>query len=139
MINIMIVDDEIYFATNLAKLLKENNRELDTIAVYSAEEALKRLEQAPVDIVVSDIKLQNMDGIKFVKIIKSKWPDISIIVMTAYGTKEIMMTAFSIGTLFYIEKPFRVEKLENLITMVNIRRTGSTTVKEAAMNEEVHK
>jgi len=120
---VLIVDDEIYFATNVANLLRSNNKDMDVLAVYSAEEALKQLENASFDIVVTDIRMPNMGGFEFIKKLKEKWQNISVIVMTAYGAKEVMENAFSLGTLFYIEKPFRIEKLEALISMAGKKQT----------------
>ncbi len=121
MTKVMIVDDEIYFATNLAKLLREDNKELEIIAVYSAEEALKQLSTSPVDIIVSDIRLPNMNGINFIEQVKKRWPDTGIIIMTAFGAKEIMAKTLTLGALFFIEKPFMVQKLQNIITMATIK------------------
>ncbi|MGC8755984.1 MAG: response regulator [bacterium] len=119
MTKVLIVDDEIYFATNIANLLRANNEDMDALAVYSAEEALKQLEKAQYDIVVTDIRMPKINGFEFIKLLKQKWPNVSVIVMTAYGAKEVMENAFSLGTLFYIEKPFRVEKLEALLAIVS--------------------
>ncbi len=117
MTKILIIDDEVYFANNISKLLNANDRSLEVFAVYSAEGALKQLEKAQFDIVITDIKMPNMDGISLVEIMKKKYPQTVVIVMTAYGSKEVMESAFNIGSLLYIEKPFKVEKLENLITL----------------------
>ncbi|MCL4477673.1 MAG: response regulator [Deltaproteobacteria bacterium] len=117
MTKILIIDDEVYFANNISKLLNANDRSLEVFAVYSAEEAVEQLEKAQFDIVVTDIKMPKMDGISLVEIIKKKYPQTVVIVMTAYGSKEVMESAFNIGSLLYIEKPFKVEKLENLITL----------------------
>ena len=122
---IMIVDDEINFATNIAKLLRANDEGLNVFAVYSAKEALKQLDNTCYDIIVTDVRMPEMSGIEFIEAIKKKWPETSIIVMTAYGAQDIMENAFNTGTLFYIEKPFRIEKLEALISMAN-RKNKST-------------
>ncbi len=119
MTKVMIVDDEVYFATNTAKLLRSNNGEMETLAVYNADEALKQLENSSYDIVVTDVRMPKMNGIDFIMTLKQRWPETSVIVMTAYGAQEIMESAFNIGTLFYIEKPFRIEKLEALIAIAS--------------------
>ncbi len=113
----MIVDDEIYFATNTADLLRADNPDLDVMAVYNPVEALKQLEQATYDIIVTDVRMPKMSGIEFIQTIKQQWPQTAVIVMTAYGAQQTMEKAFQIGTLFYIEKPFRIEKLEALLAI----------------------
>jgi DNA-binding NtrC family response regulator len=126
MTKVIIVDDEIYFATNIAKLLRSNNEEMDTLAVYNAEEALKQLENSFYDIVITDVRMPRMNGIEFIETLKQKWPETSVIVMTAYGAQDIMERAFNIGTLFYIEKPFRIEKLEALIAIASKKSEKKT-------------
>ncbi len=130
MTKVMIVDDEIYFATNIAKLLRANNGEMDVMAVYSAEEALKQLENSLYDIVVTDVRMAKMSGIEFIEAVKQKWPETAIILMTAYGTQDIMESAFNIGTLFYIEKHFRIEKLESLIATASKRHVKKPVKKD---------
>ena len=119
MTKVMVVDDEIYFATNIAKLLRANDEGMEVLAVYSAGEALKELDNAFYDIIVTDVRMPKMSGIEFIEAIKKKRPETSIIVMTAYGAQDVMENAFKTGTLLYIEKPFRIEKLEALISVAN--------------------
>ncbi|MGB9736584.1 MAG: response regulator [bacterium] len=119
--NVMIVDDEIQFAEHVARTLQEMDEQLSVIAVKSGEEALKELENRHIDIVITDVKLPVMDGVKLAEIIKSKWPNVSIIMMTAYGTDETVKLAFHTGALFYIEKPFKIESLNNMIRIAGLR------------------
>ena len=132
MTKVMVVDDEIYFATNIAQLLRANDEGMEVLAVYSAGEALQELDNAFYDIIVTDVRMPKMSGIEFIEAIKKKRPGTSIIVMTAYGAQDVMENAFKTGTLLYIEKPFRIEKLEALIAVVNqVHRKKSTKKKTA--------
>lgn len=132
MIKVMVVDDEIYFATNIAALLRANNPELDVIAVYNPVEALKQLEQSSYDIVITDVRMPKMSGIDFIKTIKRQWPTTSVIIMTAYGSQQTRESAFQTGTLFYIEKPFRIEKLEALLAIAGKPREKKAKQKAPA-------
>ncbi len=132
MTKVMVVDDEIYFATNIAKLLRANDEGMDVLAVYSAGEALKLLENTFYDIIVTDVRMPKMSGIEFIGAIKQKRPETAIIVMTAYGAQDVMENAFHTGTLFYIEKPFRIEKLEALIATASQGHRKKTTEKSTA-------
>ncbi|MCL4557295.1 MAG: response regulator [Deltaproteobacteria bacterium] len=122
MTRVMIVDDEVNFAQNTARLLHENDGDMEVFPVFSAEEALERLEASPVDIIVTDIRLPLMNGITFMEIVKNRWPRTALIVMTAFGAKEVIVESLSLGSLFYIEKPFRIEKLENVIKMTRMKK-----------------
>ena len=132
MTKVMIVDDEIYFATNIAKLLRANDETMDVLAVYSPIEALKLLDHTFYDIIVTDVRMPKMSGIEFIEAIKKKWPETSIVVMTAYGAQDVMENAFNTGTLFYIEKPFRIEKLEALLAIASRGNRKKSTGQKTA-------
>jgi two-component system NtrC family response regulator len=131
---VIIVDDEIQFAANVAKVLQTTNDQLSVIAVQSSEDALKELENSPVDIVVTDIKLPVMSGLKLAEVIRNRWPEIAIIMMTAYGTEEIIKAAFTTGALFYIEKPFKIENLANMIKMAGLKKVQKPVLKQTALS-----
>lgn len=124
--SVIIVDDQINFAIDIAKLLQEGNEQLRVTGVKSAEEAIKQMENSPVDIVVTDIKLPNMSGLNFAQAIRIKWPSTAIIIMTAYGAEDVIKSAFNAGALFYIEKPFKIEKLANMVKMASLKKQGKT-------------
>ncbi len=127
---VIIVDDEIYFAANVAKALQQMSGDLQVMAVKNNEDALKELENSHVDIVVADIKLPAMSGVKLAETIKTRWPDVAVIMMTAAGTEEIVKLAFNTGALFYIEKPFRIENLGNMIAMAGLKKIKKTVLKQ---------
>lgn len=119
--NVLIVDDEIQFAQHVAKTLQDMDEQLNVKAVKDGKEALKELESRHIDIVVTDVRLPIMDGIELAEAIKAQWPNISIIMMTAYGTDETVKIAFNTGALFYIEKPFKIESLNNMIKIAALK------------------
>ncbi len=131
---VIIVDDEIQFASNVAQVLQTTNDQLRVTAFKSSEDALKELESSPVDIVVTDIKLPVMSGLNLAGIIRNRWPEIAIIMMTAYGTEEIIKTAFSTGALFYIEKPFKIENLANMIKMAGLKKIQKPVPKQTTVS-----
>ena len=81
--------------------------------------ALKILEQGPVGLVVSDVQMRPMDGQKLLQKIKSLYPTIPVLMMSAYGTIEKAVTAMRDGAVDYLVKPFEAEallhKVERLI------------------------
>ncbi len=127
---VIIVDDEIYFAKNVANALQQMNAEWQVTAVKDNDDVLRELENSHVDIVVTDIKLPSMNGVKLAETIKARWPDVALIMMTASGTEEIVKLAFNTGALFYIEKPFRIENLGNMITMAGLKKIKKTVLKQ---------
>lgn len=101
---ILIVDDEKNYPKILSAVLEEEGYE--TLACNSGEEALKLLESAEVDLVLTDMRMPGMDGIAFLQALKEKMADLPVIMMTAHGTIEKAVEAMQKGATNYILKPF---------------------------------
>lgn len=84
---------------------------LSPIAVQSAEQALNVLEQRSVDILLTDLKLPGMSGIDLLKRVSELYPQMSVIVLTQFGSIDSAIEAGRIGARDYITKPFRIEEL----------------------------
>ena len=81
----------------------------------SAEAAFESLETAPVDIIVTDLKLPNLCGTDLLRKAKELLPRSEVAIMTGHGSIESAVEAMRHGAYDYIEKPFRVEKLRQLL------------------------
>ena len=81
----------------------------------SAEAALNLLEACMPDVVIADLKLPAMDGVEFLRRAKQILPGAEIAIMTGHGSIESAVDAMKLGAYDYIEKPFRVEKLRQLL------------------------
>jgi DNA-binding NtrC family response regulator len=81
----------------------------------SAEAALESIETAPADIIVTDLKLPNLCGTDLLRKAKNLLPRAEIAIMTGHGSIESAVEAMRHGAYDYIEKPFRVEKLRQLL------------------------
>lgn len=81
----------------------------------TAEAALETLEMRPPDIVVTDLKLPNLSGGDLLRKIKEALPTTEIAIMTGHGSIESAVGAMKLGAYDYIEKPFRVERLRQLL------------------------
>ncbi len=106
---LLVVDDNRDLAQGVALILKKVS---DHIAVaYSAEEALELIEQRPVDVVLSDIKMPGRDGISLLDCVRERWPETRVILFTAYGTIEAAVDAMKRGAFDYLTKPFDNDEL----------------------------
>ncbi len=120
---VLLVDDEEAFVEALARRLTQ--RGLDVSVVYSGEEALKRIPKDPVpDVVVLDVKMPGMDGIETLKAIKSKWPLIEVIMLTAFGTIESAIEGLHMGALDYLMKPCEIEVLVAKVTGAKAKKAA---------------
>ena len=107
---ILIVDDEPDMLEMLRRSLEADlDCRLSTAA--SAKEALQILSESPVDLALVDIKMPEMDGLELLELIKRKWPDLTVVMMTAYGTIETAVYAMKQGAYDFITKPFDHEAL----------------------------
>jgi len=106
---VLVVDDEEDFLNALVTRLKL--RDLKAHGVTTGEEALEFLEQQPVDVVVLDIKLPGMDGLKVLKHIKKKHSRIEVVMLTGHGETESGMEGLSLGAFAYLVKPVKLEEL----------------------------
>jgi CheY-like chemotaxis protein len=112
---VLIVDDEETLTWSLAKSLARDREIYEVTTVNDGETALTVIDQQPFDVVVLDIRLPGMNGLDVLMKIKEEKPSTKVIIMTAYGSIDIREKAKARGSLYYIEKPFEIEQLRNLI------------------------
>ncbi|MCW5939714.1 MAG: sigma-54-dependent Fis family transcriptional regulator [Fimbriimonadaceae bacterium] len=126
--HILVVDDE----PNIRKILEASfdRSGWSTTAVGSAEEGLAALEQATFDCVLTDVTMPGMDGIAFQAQVAKLWPEVPVVVMTAYGTIPQAVGAIREGAFDYITKPFDLDGLKKLL-MAAMSDGGSSPAKKA--------
>jgi DNA-binding NtrC family response regulator len=101
--SILIVDDEFSVRESLEKVLSKAG--YATLAAGSGNEALSLLSKQKIDIVLSDLKMPDGDGVELLKSIKKSFPDIEVILLTGYGTIENAVEAMREGAYDFITKP----------------------------------
>jgi len=103
---ILIVDDAPSFLLLLSTLLAERGYEVTSAA--GGEEALKLLEtEAPFDLMISDINMEPINGLKLLSKVKESHPKMKVIMLTAYETQYSCYEAERAGAFAYLPKPFR--------------------------------
>ena len=123
--SLLLVDDEASIRTSLAAVLRFCRPEFHIGTASSAEEALTILEHTEIDLLITDLKLPEMDGLSLVQATLLNHPDTRSILMTAFGTDSVDYGAYHSGCVSYLEKPFEVEALLQSIdeTLDDIRAT----------------
>src|ERR1700680_1410014 len=109
--NILIVDDEPTIRETCAEVAKQSG--MKAITVASVEEALEVLENSAVDIVPTDLMLQQTSGLERLKRVHDTSPLLPVIVLTQYGTIDSAVAATRMGAVDYVTKPFRIEELRS--------------------------
>lgn len=107
---ILIVDDEDGMRRLLGRVLSREGYETTTVA--SGAEALQHVARERFDLVVTDIKMPEMDGLELLAELKEYEPSLPIIVMTAYGTVENAVQALRSGAYDYLAKPFETDEIK---------------------------
>jgi putative nucleotidyltransferase with HDIG domain len=106
---ILVVDDDPGLLETLSDALQLEGYEVTT--AKAGEEALERLRQEEVDLVITDIKMPGLSGLELLRAIRDKNQILPVIVMTGYASLETAVEAIKQGAYDYITKPFEIEKL----------------------------
>jgi len=106
---VLLVDDETEFLETLVKRLKK--RKLDVSSAESGKEALERLQQDPVDVVVLDVRMPDMDGLETLKEIKRIKPGVEVIMLTGHANVEVAIQGMELGAFDYLMKPMDIDEL----------------------------
>ena len=111
--SVLIVDDERSIRIGLTGLLGKEGHTVQ--AAESGQTALQVLGAQSFDVVFTDLRMPEVDGIQVLKFITDKYPDTAVIMMTAYGSEKIAVEAMKAGARDYIAKPFDNEEVKLLV------------------------
>ena len=107
---ILIVDDEKDMLVVLKRMISEKT-DYQVVTEADPVTALELFKKQPFDLVITDLKMAKMDGIKLLEEVKKISPRVSVFVMTAYGTIETAVEAIQKGANDYLTKPLRMERV----------------------------
>jgi len=120
MADILIVDDEARIGTLLADEFRDAGHR--AAAVTSAADALQRIEEMPPDIVITDLRMDGMDGVSLLREIRRRFPGVDTVVMTAYASIETAIQTMREGAYDYIIKPFRADEVLLVVARLEEKR-----------------
>ncbi len=131
---VLIVEDE----DRLRTVLMEGVRDIGfpAVGVRCAEDAVRAMEQAPSDIAILDLNLPRMDGLKCFELLRERWPDLQVIILTGFGTLEAAQTAIKLGVVEFLTKPASLGDIEQALHRAWRRRPAPAPVAEAVSSEE---
>jgi len=112
---VVIVDDEADFARGLARLVEGHFSGLTVDAVHSGEEALRLLAASPAQLMITDLRMPEMTGLQLLSGALGLQPDLSMVVLTAYGTIETAVEALRAGAYDFLTKPIEPEQLFRVV------------------------
>jgi DNA-binding NtrC family response regulator len=108
-VRLLLVDDEKAFVDILSKRIKRRN--IDVTKAYSGTEAIQALRGQEFDVAVLDLKMEDMDGIEVLKMLKIMDPELAVIMLTGHGSAEAAEQGIKLGAFDYLTKPYGLEEL----------------------------
>ncbi len=135
--NIFVVDDERIIRVTTADDLREAGHQVREFS--SARAALQHMseEETSVDIILTDLKMPDMDGLTFMKRVKQDRPEVFVLLMTAHATVDTAVEAMKLGAYDYIAKPFSMEEL--LLTIERIKEIKLVKEENRQLRSQVGK
>jgi DNA-binding NtrC family response regulator len=130
---VLIVDDERNIQVMLALVLKGEHLAVETAS--GGREALEKIAALPVDLVLMDVRMPDLDGLSVLRQAREARPDLPVVIMSGHGTFDTVREAFKLGAVDYLEKPVEKEKL--LLAVRNALTRRSLELENAELRREV--
>lgn len=124
MSKILIVDDDPRIPFMLRHLLKIKGHE--GVPAESGLKALDLIKQSVFDLVITDLRMPNMNGMEFLQKVKELNPSLPVILVTAFASKETTIESVKFGAFDYLSKPFKVDELMAIIGRALAADKGKT-------------
>jgi DNA-binding NtrC family response regulator len=121
-VRLLLIDDEKDFVNILAKRLKR--RSIDVKKTFSGAEAIQALRGQEFDVAVLDLKMEDMDGIEVLKMLKIMDPRLAVIMLTGHGSAEAAELGIKLGAFDYLTKPCELEELLEKIIAAYVYHKG---------------
>jgi CheY-like chemotaxis protein len=122
---VLIVDDEEILTWIISKTLSKDRKKYEVMVANDGNRATEIMANTSVDLVITDIRMPGISGLDLLEHIREHYPQTKVIIMTAYGNPEVQREATDRGCLHYLEKPFKIEELRNLILdAVKVNKKG---------------
>ncbi|MTI83229.1 MAG: sigma-54-dependent Fis family transcriptional regulator [Firmicutes bacterium] len=128
---VLVVDDEVSVQETLQDILEDNGYRVELAS--NGEEGLYKIESIRPDVVLLDLRMQDMDGIEVLQVLNKQEINVPVILITAYGNTSNTISAMKLGAFDYITKPL---KLDNLLAKVE--KAADTTEMSLEVKEEAN-
>lgn len=132
---VLVVDDEAVVTKGCRRILGDAGYQVDTAA--TGQEGLSRAMAGSFDLVVTDLRLPDLNGMELVRALRNRRPEIAVLIITGYGSVPNAVEAVKLGVADYIEKPFTPEQITEAVKRAVGVREEDTTRVEADLVREV--
>jgi len=110
---LLIVDDDFAIRSFLEEALKDVGYQVEK--ADNGKSAIKILENQKIDLIITDLKMPEVDGLELLSIVKEKFQDTGLLLMSAYGTVDDAVQAMKIGAFDFVTKPFSITEIETRV------------------------
>jgi DNA-binding NtrC family response regulator len=110
---ILVIDDEMIVCESCKRILEEDGYEVET--ALSGREAIDKMKENPFDIVLTDLKMPEIDGMEILRTFRKEYPDTIVIMITGFSTVETAVEAMKLGAFDYIPKPFTPDEVSIVV------------------------
>ena len=124
---ILVIDDEEIARKNIEHVLTKEN--YNVMTAKNGAEAFKILDEQEFEIVLTDIKMEGLDGFAVLEKVKAKYPNTKVIMITAYAAVDNAVEAIKRGAFHYIAKPFKIEEIKLAIKQAIQDRVSTISTK----------
>lgn len=111
--SILILDDEPIVSKRLKPSLEKKGYRVETYT--DSASALERVQNQQFDIVITDLKMEGIDGMEFLTEVKKLWPRTEVIVITGFATMDTAKESFQKGIFDFLAKPFKISEITEVI------------------------
>ena len=124
-LRVLVLDDEPIVCKRLQPALEKLGFAVDTFT--QSVEAMHQVQQSAYDIVITDLKMKEIDGMRFLEEVKKQRPQTEVIVITGFATMETAKQSFQKGVFDFIAKPFKLSEIQDVVTRAaaKIRAAGA--------------
>ena len=120
---ILILDDEPIVLKRLKPALEKSGYDVE--AFSRSLEASSRILEQDFDIVITDLKMEGLDGMEFLTRVKDRSPATEVIVITGFATMETAKQSFQKGVFDFIAKPFKLSEIQDVVTRAAAKIRGA--------------
>jgi len=118
--SILVLDDEIIVCKRLKPFFQKAGYEAE--AYNEPSEALARVQERRFDVVITDLKMEGLDGMAFLGKVKALHPDTDVIVITGFATLETSRESFRKGVFDFVAKPFKLAEILDVVRRIEKER-----------------
>ena len=128
---ILVVDDEEITLKNLERILKKED--YIVVTAPNGAEAIKKLDTSDFDVVLTDLKMENIGGIDVLEKAKSKYPDTQVIMITGYASLDSAIDSIKKGAFHYIAKPFKLDDVKATVKQAIEKKLSTRSTKGSVL------